>query len=83
MVVCPGQLGCLQQAIRVPLGEESFFFYTGRMPTAGVLLLGDVAARKSLMRASLLFDATPQQLGFPTPPWSPFRSCTRLCSPIT
>ena len=32
MVVCPGQLGCLQQAIRVPLQHESFFFYTGRMP---------------------------------------------------
>lgn len=74
MYVCPGQLGCLSQAIRIPIGVDSFFFYTGRMPSAGVLLSGHVHARKSLMRRSLLFDATPQQLGFAPPPWSPFWS---------
>ena len=74
MYVCPGQLGCLSQAIRVPLGVDSFFFYTGRMPAGGMLVAGRMHARKSLLRQSLLFDATPQQLGFAAAPWSPFWS---------
>ena len=71
---CPRQLGCVHQAIRVPSNRPSFFFYTGRMPHAGMLVGGTLHARKSMMRRSLLFDATPQQLGFASAPWSPFYS---------
>ena len=70
MWICPGQLGCARQSLRVPASGDSFFFYTGRMPAAGRLISGFVHARaRDYLHASLLFDATPQQVGFPDQPW--------------
>ena len=70
MWICPGQLGCARQSLRVPASGDSFFFYTGRMPAAGRLVSGFVHARaRDYLHASLLFDATPQQVGFPDQPW--------------
>ena len=65
MWICPAQRGCIAQSIRVDARGESFFFYTGRMPASGVLVAGSMHARvPAFVRSSLLFSATPQQLGF-------------------
>ena len=75
---CPAQLGCITQAVRVPAHTESFHFYTGRMPAGGTLVAAHRASSPSsqshLSAVSLLFGASPQQLGFPAPPRSPFFS---------
>ena len=61
--LCMEGQGCTVTTVQVPAAQETFSYYTSRMPHAGHLVRMKYHGHSYIFRGALLFRATPAQLG--------------------